>query len=136
MTSHITITDANIVTKPELRMTPSGQAVCNFRIAANKNVKNKQTGEWEKGAATFLTCTAWGQRAERIHGEDFEPGDLIHASGSFELEEYEKDGIKRVTGKVNLDSFGRDLKWLDKPKQDTARNTGARGTDNDEEPPF
>jgi single-strand DNA-binding protein len=122
MPSRITIDDANVVSS-ELRFTASGKAVANIRIAVNKRTKNAQTGEWEKGEATFLTCVAWGQRAERIAEEDLQPGEAVFASGLFEAKPYEKkDGTKGITNEVTLDAFGRDYKWNNekKPKQDPA----------------
>jgi single-strand DNA-binding protein len=33
----------NVAAVPELRTTPSGQSVCNFRVATNRMWKNKTT---------------------------------------------------------------------------------------------
>jgi single-strand DNA-binding protein len=117
MPSRITIDDANLVSS-ELRFTASGDAVISIRIAVNKRIKNKQTGEFENGDATFLTCTAWKQRAERIAEENIAPGEAIFASGLFEAKPYEKkDGTKGISNEVSLDAFGRDYKWLSKDKK-------------------
>jgi single-strand DNA-binding protein len=132
MTSHIDITDANIVTKPELRTTGSGMMVTDFRIAANKRVKNKDTGAWEKGEASFYTCVAFGQRAERILEEELQPGELVFLAGSQEIESFErKDGTKGQTVKIYLDAFGRDYKWIDKE-----RKPKANASSYEDEPPF
>ena len=122
MPGRITIEDANIVTAPELRFTPSGTAVVNFRIAINKRTKNA-SGDWEKGDSTFLGCVAWKQRAERIAEEDLQPGEAIFATGILEGRQYEtKDGEKRTSFEVTLDAFGRDYKWVSdkKPAQKAA----------------
>lgn len=117
MTVRVTIENANIVTVPELRFTATGNAVANFRIAVNEQKKNAN-GEWEKGDATFLTCVAWGKRAERIAEEDLKPGELIFGSGIFRARPYEtKEGEKRTSYEVTLDAFGRDYKWADDKKQ-------------------
>lgn len=132
MPSRITIDDANVVSS-ELRFTGGGKAVANIRIAVNKRTKNSQTGEWEKGESTFLTCTAWGQRAERIAEEDLQPGEAVFASGLFEAKTYEKkDGTKGISNEVALDAFGRDYKWKDdKPKKAASSSFG-----DDEQAPF
>ena len=44
----------NLVDDPELRFTPSGAAVANFRIASTPRVMNRQTNEWEDGEGLFL----------------------------------------------------------------------------------
>ena len=54
----------NIVAEPELRFTPAGAAVCNFRVASTPRTYNKQIQQWEDGEAMFLTCNAWKQLGE------------------------------------------------------------------------
>lgn len=49
----------NIVAEPELRFTPAGKPVCNFRVASTPRHYDRQTGQWEDGEATFLTCNDW-----------------------------------------------------------------------------
>ena len=39
----------NLVDDPELRFTPSGAAVANFRIASTPRTFDKQTNEWKDG---------------------------------------------------------------------------------------
>ena len=54
----------NIVADPELRFTPAGAAVANFRVASTPRRYNSQTNQWEDGEAMFLTCNAWKQLGE------------------------------------------------------------------------
>ena len=56
----------NLVDDPELRFTPSGAAVANFRIASTPRTFDKQTNEWKDGDALFLTCSVWRQAAENV----------------------------------------------------------------------
>ena len=51
----------NIASDVELRFTPSGAPVANFRIASTPRTYNKQTSQWEDGEAMFLTCNVWRQ---------------------------------------------------------------------------
>lgn len=132
MPSRITIEDANVVSS-ELRFTGAGKAVANIRIAVNKRIKNRDTGVWEKGEATFLTLVAWDQRAERIAEENLQPGEAIFAAGLFEAKSYEKkDGTKGITNEVTLDAFGRDYKWKDDKPKAKAESSSYDG----DEPPF
>lgn len=84
----------NIANEPELRATRGGTAVLNFRIASNRSVKNKQTGEWDE-VADFVGCTVMGNRAEplsRLLGK----GDKVAVSGSLRYHSWEaRDGSKR-----------------------------------------
>ena len=56
----------NLVDDPELRFTPSGAAVANFRIASTSRTFDKQTNEWKDGDALFLSCAVWRQAAENV----------------------------------------------------------------------
>ncbi len=56
----------NLVDDPELRFTPSGAAVANFRIASTPRTFNRQTNEWKDGEALFLSCSVWRQAAENV----------------------------------------------------------------------
>ena len=56
----------NLVDDPELRFTPSGAAVANFRIASTPRTFDRQTNEWKDGEALFLTCSVWRQAAENV----------------------------------------------------------------------
>lgn len=53
----ITVT-GNLTDDPELRYTPAGAAVANFRVASTPRTYDKQAGEWRDGESLFLTCSA------------------------------------------------------------------------------
>jgi len=134
MPVRVTIEDANMVAQPEFRSASSGMGIANIRLAVNERKKNKETGDWEDGDTTFLTCVAFGQRAERIVEEDLQPGDLVFASGVLRQENYlTREGEKRSALKVYLETFGRDYKWLD--KRDKPR-PAARTAGTGDEVPF
>ncbi len=56
----------NVVNDPELRFTPQGHAVANFRIASTPRRFNRDAGQYEDGEALFLTCNLWRQHAENV----------------------------------------------------------------------
>ena len=56
----------NLVDYPELRFTPSGAAVANFRIASTPRTFDRQTNEWKDGDALFLSCAVCLQVAETV----------------------------------------------------------------------
>jgi single-strand DNA-binding protein len=47
----------NLVADPELRYTPQGTAVVNFRVASTARVKGPEG--WQDGDTLFLTVNAW-----------------------------------------------------------------------------
>ena len=54
----------NLVADPELRYTPAGAAVVNFRIASTERFKGE--GGWQDGDTLFMTVTAWRGLAENV----------------------------------------------------------------------
>ena len=89
----------NITRDPELRFTPSGTAVVNFGLAVNRNVQNKNSGEWET-EADFFNVTAWYKLAENC-AESLTKGDRVLVSGRLSQDSWEdKDGQKRSTVKI------------------------------------
>ena len=62
----------NLVDDPELRFTPSGAAVANFRIASTPRTFDKQSNEWKDGDSLFLSCcglAAGGGERRRVPPE-------------------------------------------------------------------
>ena len=70
----------NLVDDPELRFTPSGAAVANFRIASTPRTFDKQTNEWKDGEALFLSCSVWRQAAENV-AESLQKGMRVIVQG-------------------------------------------------------
>lgn len=87
----ITMT-GNVVDDPELRFTPSGKAVVNFRVAAGSR-KKTEAGGWVDGDTTFLSVNAWEQQAEAI-AEQVTRGSKVVVTGVLKQREWEKDGQK------------------------------------------
>ena len=55
----------NVTRDPELRFTPSGQAVATFGLAVNRRWQNRQTNEWEE-QTSFFDVKCWAQMAENV----------------------------------------------------------------------
>lgn len=73
---------------PDLRYTPSGLAVSNFTVAANRPFKN-QDGEQE---ADFINCVTWRKQAENL-ANYMKKGQLIGVDGRIQTRTFEdKDG--------------------------------------------
>ena len=95
----------NIVSEPELRFTPSGKAVANFRVAQNHKRFSQETKKWENANTTFYSVNAWGDQASNIAGA-LNKGTEVVVVGKFEAREYEtKDGDKRLSLEISV-NFG------------------------------
>lgn len=100
----------NLVDDAELRYTPTGQAVANFRIASTPRYKDKTTGEWVDGDSVFLSCNVWRQAAENV-AESLQRGMRVIVQGRLRQRSYEtKEGEKRTVYEVEVDDVGPSLK--------------------------
>lgn len=101
----------NVVADPELRFTPSGAAVANFRVASTPRVYNRDAGQYEDGEALFLTCNVWRQAAENV-AESLSKGMRVIVNGRLKQRSYQtKDGDNRTVYEVEADEVGPSLKF-------------------------
>ena len=97
-----------MVSDPELKYTPSGVAVANFRIAVDRPFANKQ-GERE---TDFISIVAWRQSAE-FAANYLTKGRLVLAEGRLQVRSWTtQDGQKRWATEVVADN----VRGLDRPK--------------------
>src|SRR5512135_3911742 len=100
----------NLVGDPELRYTPTGQAVATFRVASTPRFRDNTTGEWKDGDSLFLTCNVWRQAAENV-AESLTRGMRVIVSGRLRQRSYEtKEGEKRTVYEVEVDDVGPSLR--------------------------
>jgi len=110
-------------TDPDLRYTPSGQAVANFNIATDESWKSKDgqmqdRTEWHR-------IVLWGRQAE-IANEYLKKGSRVYIEGRLQTRNWEdKDGVKRWTTEI----VGQTMQFLD------SRDAGSSGAA-PPEPPF
>ncbi|WJZ03925.1 single-stranded DNA-binding protein [Corynebacterium freiburgense] len=99
----------NLVADPELRFTPSGAAVANFRIASTPRRRNPQTNQWEDGEAMYLTCNVWRQMAENV-AESLSKGMRVIVTGRLRQRSYEtREGERRSNFEIEVDDIGPSL---------------------------
>jgi single-strand DNA-binding protein len=88
----------NLGRDPEIRYTPSGQAVASFTLATtdvrtNKDGEKQELTEWHR-------IVAWGRLAE-ICGEYLSKGKMVYIEGMLRTRSWEdKEGRKRWTTEV------------------------------------
>lgn len=117
----------NMVADPELRFTPSGAAVANFRIASTPRTFDRQTNEWKDGEALFLTCSAWRDMAENV-AESLTRGARVVVQGRLKSRTYEtKEGEKRTVMELDVDEIGPSLKYASAKVTKTSRGGGGGG---------
>ncbi len=91
-----------LVADPELKQTASGVSVCTFRVAVERDFKNKETGEKE---TDFISIVAWRNSAEFV-SRYFSKGRLAIVEGRLQMRSYtDKEGIKRTVAEVVADNI-------------------------------
>jgi len=114
----------NLGSDPEMRYTPSGQGVCEFRVATNeswndKNGQRQERTEWHR-------IVVWGKRAE-VCSKYLSKGRSVYVEGRIQTRTYDdKDGNKRYITEI----VAQDVQFLGGGGRD-----GARDNKNSDPPP-
>lgn len=119
MLNHITIM-GRLVADPELRYTPSNIPTASFRLAVDRDFKDRETGERR---ADFINVVAWRSTAEFV-SRNFSKGRMAVVDGRLQIRDYTaKDGSRRTIAEVVADNvyFG------DGKKKETEGNTDENG---------
>jgi single-strand DNA-binding protein len=117
----------NLVDDPELRFTPSGAAVANFRLASTPRTFDRQTNEWKDGEALFLNCSVWRQAAENA-AESLTRGMRVIVSGRLKARSYEtREGEKRTVFEIDVDEVGPSLRSATAKVTKASRGGGGFG---------
>ena len=86
---------------PELRRTQSGVPVASFRLAVDRDFKDKATGE---RATDFIDVVAWRQTGEFV-SRYFTKGRMAVVEGRLQMRDWtDRDGNKRTSAEVVADN--------------------------------
>ena len=117
----------NLVDDPELRFTPSGAPVANFRIASTPRTFDRQTNEWKDGDTLFLACAVWRQAAENV-AESLQKGMRVIVQGRLKSRQYEtREGEKRTVFEIDVEEVGPSLRSASAKVTKTTRSGGGGG---------
>jgi single-strand DNA-binding protein len=106
---------------PELKYTPSGIAVAQFRIAVDRPLSAEARASGQEKQADFIDIVSWRQNAE-FAANYLHKGRLVAVEGRLQVREYQtQDGQRRRAYEVISDN----LKGLDRPRDPQAE--GAEG---------
>lgn len=95
---------------PELRYTPNGVAVANFRIAVDRPFSSTK-GERE---ADFIPIVVWQKQAENC-ANYLKKGQMVAIEGRMQVRNYDtKDGQKRWVTEV----YANNVQFLSKPNRE------------------
>ena len=125
-TDNAIIVVGNLTDDPELRFTPQGVAVANFRIAVSRRVKD-ESGTWKDGDTSFFKVNCWRQLAENV-AESLTRGSRTIIAGRLRMRQWEtQEGEKRSVVEIEADEVGPSLKWATAKVEKTSRSSGGGG---------
>jgi single-strand DNA-binding protein len=117
----------NLVDDPELRFTPSGKPVANFRIASTPRTFDRQANEWKDGETLWLSCAAWGPMGENV-AETLQRGNRVIVQGRLKSRQYEtREGEKRTAFEIDVEEVGPSLRSATAKVTKTTRQGGQQG---------
>jgi single-strand DNA-binding protein len=129
--THVTIT-GNLTDDPDLRFTPGGHAVANFRLAVTARVKDGDT--WKDGETSFFRVNVWRQLAEHA-AESLSKGDRAVVIGRLKSRSWETpEGDKRSVVEVEADEVAPSLRWAIAKPERAANGGKGKGEFNDDAP--
>ena len=98
----------NLTRDPEKRVTPSGTAVVELRMAVNRKFKSS-TGE-DREEVCYLDVAVWGRTGENC-AEYLRKGSSALIEGRLKMDQWEKDGQKR--SKISI--VAENVQFMDRP---------------------
>lgn len=93
------ILTGNVTRDPELRTTGSGNNVCVFTVAVNRNFRDAQGNSQEE--VSFIDCTAWGKQGETI-AQYCKKGSGILVSGRLRQHKWEDPATKQNRSRIEV----------------------------------
>ena len=94
----------NLGADPESRFAPSGDAICNIRVATSEAWKDRQTGE-RKEATEWHRINFYGKLAE-IAGQYLRKGSQVYIEGSLRTRKWtDKDGQEKYSTEIRADEM-------------------------------
>jgi single-strand DNA-binding protein len=113
----------NLTDDPELRFTPQGVAVANFRIAVNQRFKDQQ-GNWQDGETSYFRVNCWRQLAENV-AETLTRGSRAIITGRLKFRQWEtQDGETRSVVEIEAEEVGPSLRFATAKIEKTSRGGG------------
>ncbi|MGI5144820.1 single-stranded DNA-binding protein [Plantactinospora sp. CA-294935] len=125
----------NLTDDPEIRYTPSGAAVCKFRVASTPRFYDKTTQQWKDGDPLFLACQWWREPAENA-AQSLQRGMRVIVQGRLRQRSYEtREGEKRTVYELEIDEVGPSLRYATARVEKMTRSSGGSSGQRTASPP-
>lgn len=102
----------NLVQDLDVRFTPSGQQMTTGTVVENNGYKDKATGAWVEGEATFWPFVIWGEMGAHAV-ESVRKGDRVVLLGETRSNSWEDKttGQKRTRVELTVREFGASMRF-------------------------
>jgi single-strand DNA-binding protein len=132
--THVTVA-GNLTADPELKFTPNGAAVANFRIAVTARVRDGEG--WRDGETSFFRVNAWRTLGEHV-ADSLSKGDRAIVVGRLKSRSWETpEGEQRSTVEIDADEVAPSLRWaVAKPQRPERNGEETKTGQFADEPPF
>lgn len=118
----------NLAADPELRFTPSGAAVANFRVLSTPRHYDKQTQEFKDGETLAMNCSVWRDAAENV-AESLTKGMRVVVTGRLVSRSWQtNEGENRTVMEMQVDEVGPSLRYATAKVTKTERQQGAQSS--------
>jgi single-strand DNA-binding protein len=129
--THVTLS-GNLTDDPDLRFTPNGTAVANFRLAVTARIKDGDN--WRDGDTSYFRINVWRQLAEHA-ADSLTKGDRAVVIGRLKSRSWETpEGDKRSVVEVEADEVAPSLRWATAKPERAANGGKDKGEFNDDAP--
>jgi single-strand DNA-binding protein len=106
--NQVTLT-GNLTDDPELRFTPNGVAVANFRLAVDQRVWD--TDGWKDGEASYFRVNVWRDQAEHV-SRSLHKGTRCVVVGRLKSRSWETpEGQRRSAVEVDAEEVGMSMRF-------------------------
>lgn len=96
---NVVVLGGRLTAKPEIKFLPSGEAVCNLRMASNQKWKGKD-GEW-KEETTFINAEVWGKSAEAC-AEYLDKGSPVVVTGRLKEKRWQTKETQENRSRIDI----------------------------------
>jgi single-strand DNA-binding protein len=106
--NQVTLT-GNLTDDPELRFTPNGVAVANFRLAVDQRVWD--TDGWKDGESSYFRVNVWRDQAEHV-SRSLQKGARCVVVGRLKSRSWETpEGQRRSAVEVDAEEVGMSMRF-------------------------
>jgi single-strand DNA-binding protein len=100
-----------LASAPDHRMTMNDVDVTHFRLASNERRFDRQAEQWVNGDQLFVDVTCWRRLAFNVSA-CLVKGDPVVVTGRLYTYEYEVEGNRRSSIRMEASAVGPDLSWI------------------------